>query len=235
MSLHRYPFYPMTGAPREAGEGAGAGYNVNVGWGDGLVGDAEYASAFRRVIMVRACVCATGTTVITIFKTLVALFAFSTHSHFVLLFAITLSIHTYYSLFLHLLACIPKSLLPIHFFFLLIVPIILVTIMTINNSSNLRSPPSPPTPPQPIARAFAPDMVIISAGFDAALGDPLGGCCVTPAGYAHMTNELCSLPTAKGRVLLVLEVSRCLQILPSFLPSFLRLLIIGCSFLLVLL
>ena len=56
MSLHRYPFYPMTGAPREAGEGAGAGYNVNVGWGDGLVGDAEYASAFRRVIMVRACV-----------------------------------------------------------------------------------------------------------------------------------------------------------------------------------
>ena len=36
----------------------------------------------------------------------------------------------------------------------------------------------------PIARAFGPDMVIISAGFDAALGDPLGGCCVTPAGYA---------------------------------------------------
>ena len=55
MSLHRYPFYPMTGGRGRQG-GAGAGYNVNVGWGDGLVGDAEYASAFRRVIMVRACV-----------------------------------------------------------------------------------------------------------------------------------------------------------------------------------
>ena len=50
----------------------------------------------------------------------------------------------------------------------------------------------------PIARAFGLDMVIISAGFDAALGDPLGGCCVTPAGYAYMTQELCSLETARG-------------------------------------
>ena len=27
----------------------------------------------------------------------------------------------------------------------------------------------------PIAREFAPEMVIVSAGFDAALGNPLGG------------------------------------------------------------
>jgi zinc transporter ZupT len=27
----------------------------------------------------------------------------------------------------------------------------------------------------PVARAFQPDVVVISAGFDAALGDPLGG------------------------------------------------------------
>jgi histone deacetylase 6 len=38
----------------------------------------------------------------------------------------------------------------------------------------------------PVAYEFAPDLVILSAGFDAALGDPLGGCRVTPAGYAHM-------------------------------------------------
>lgn len=39
----------------------------------------------------------------------------------------------------------------------------------------------------PIARAYAPDLVIVSAGFDAADGDPLGECHVTPPAYAHMT------------------------------------------------
>ncbi|KAJ8535998.1 hypothetical protein K7X08_034399 [Anisodus acutangulus] len=34
---------------------------------------------------------------------------------------------------------------------------------------------------------FNPDFTIISAGFDAARGDPLGCCDVTPAGYASMT------------------------------------------------
>jgi hypothetical protein len=55
----------------------------------------------------------------------------------------------------------------------------------------------------PIAINFEPELVIISAGFDAAMGDPLGGCCVTPSGYAHMTSMLKTL--AKGRVLVVLE------------------------------
>lgn len=31
-------------------------------------------------------------------------------------------------------------------------------------------------------RQFDPDLVIISAGFDAAEGDPLGGCAITPIG-----------------------------------------------------
>lgn len=44
----------------------------------------------------------------------------------------------------------------------------------------------------------------VSAGFDAADGDDLGDCHVTPAGYAHMTNLLCSL--ANGRVVVALEV-----------------------------
>uniref|UniRef100_A0A7I4DAD9 histone deacetylase n=1 Tax=Physcomitrium patens TaxID=3218 RepID=A0A7I4DAD9_PHYPA len=55
----------------------------------------------------------------------------------------------------------------------------------------------------PIARQFEPDMTIISAGFDAARGDPLGGCDVTPEGYAQMTFLLSSL--SGGRILVVLE------------------------------
>lgn len=46
---------------------------------------------------------------------------------------------------------------------------------------------------------------LVSAGFDAAAGDTLGGCYVTPAGYAHMTHMLMSL--AHGKVVVCLEVS----------------------------
>jgi hypothetical protein len=42
----------------------------------------------------------------------------------------------------------------------------------------------------PIARAYAPSLVIISAGFDAAAGDPIGGCRLTPAAFAGMTRDL---------------------------------------------
>ncbi|KAI1780603.1 putative histone deacetylase A [Hypoxylon cercidicola] len=55
----------------------------------------------------------------------------------------------------------------------------------------------------PIAQEFNPDMVIISAGFDAADGDELGGCFVTPDCYAHMTYMLMSL--AAGKVAVCLE------------------------------
>ncbi|KAI2617403.1 putative histone deacetylase A [Hypoxylon sp. NC1633] len=55
----------------------------------------------------------------------------------------------------------------------------------------------------PIAREFNPDMVIISAGFDAADGDELGGCFVSPPCYAHMTHMLMSL--AEGKVAVCLE------------------------------
>ncbi|KZT72053.1 Arginase/deacetylase [Daedalea quercina L-15889] len=55
----------------------------------------------------------------------------------------------------------------------------------------------------PIALEFAPDLVIISAGFDAAEGDTLGECHVTPTGYAHMTHMLSSL--ANGRLVVALE------------------------------
>lgn len=55
----------------------------------------------------------------------------------------------------------------------------------------------------PIAQEFNPDLVIISAGFDAAKGDELGGCFVTPGCYAHMTHMLMSL--AGGKVAVCLE------------------------------
>lgn len=55
----------------------------------------------------------------------------------------------------------------------------------------------------PIATEFDPDLVVIAAGFDAAEGDMLGGCHVTPAGYAHMTHMLMSL--ADGKVAVCLE------------------------------
>ena len=55
----------------------------------------------------------------------------------------------------------------------------------------------------PIATEFDPDLVIIAAGFDAAEGDMLGGCKVTPAGYAHMTHMLMSL--AGGKLAVCLE------------------------------
>lgn len=72
----------------------------------------------------------------------------------------------------------------------------------------------------PIAMEFVPDLVIsesvasahvlcsnvskVSSGFDAARGDELGECDVTPAGYAHMTYMLASL--ANGKVVVALEV-----------------------------
>ncbi|KAG6845885.1 hypothetical protein H0H87_000691 [Tephrocybe sp. NHM501043] len=55
----------------------------------------------------------------------------------------------------------------------------------------------------PIAMEFAPELVIISAGFDAAQGDDLGECLVSPGGYAHMTHMLSGL--AGGRLVVALE------------------------------
>lgn len=55
----------------------------------------------------------------------------------------------------------------------------------------------------PIANEFDPDLVIVSAGFDAAVGDPIGQNRVTPAGFAQMAHALTSL--CDGKVAVVLE------------------------------
>ncbi|KAK6123188.1 hypothetical protein DH2020_043090 [Rehmannia glutinosa] len=53
----------------------------------------------------------------------------------------------------------------------------------------------------PVAKEFNPDMIIISAGFDA--GDPLGGCRISPYGYAIMLDKL--MEFAGGKIVMALE------------------------------
>ncbi|ODV70290.1 hypothetical protein HYPBUDRAFT_103529 [Hyphopichia burtonii NRRL Y-1933] len=55
----------------------------------------------------------------------------------------------------------------------------------------------------PIICEFDPDLIIVSSGFDAADGDIIGGCHVTPAGYGHMTHMLKAI--AKGKLSVILE------------------------------
>ncbi|KYO46573.1 histone deacetylase 4 isoform A [Alligator mississippiensis] len=114
ISLHRYDngnFFPGSGAPEEVGSGMGVGYNINIAWTGGVdppIGDVEYLTAFRTVVM-------------------------------------------------------------------------------------------------PIANEFSPDVVLVSAGFDAVEGhlSPLGGYSVTAKCFGHLTKQLMKL--AGGRVVLALE------------------------------
>jgi acetoin utilization deacetylase AcuC-like enzyme len=66
---------------------------------------------------------------------------------------------------------------------------------------------------EPAISAFEPDLLIVSAGFDAGAGDLLGGMHVTEAGFAELarrTRGLCE------RVALVLEGGYTLETLPGF-------------------
>jgi len=59
----------------------------------------------------------------------------------------------------------------------------------------------------PVARAFRPEIILVSAGFDIYVGDPLGDMKVTPEGFACLTRILLNLADecCNGRVVLVLE------------------------------
>ncbi|GAA54377.1 histone deacetylase 4/5 [Clonorchis sinensis] len=59
----------------------------------------------------------------------------------------------------------------------------------------------------PVALEFQPDLVIVSAGFDAAPGHPasLGGYNVSPAAFGWMTRLLCNQKIARARIVLALE------------------------------
>ena len=59
----------------------------------------------------------------------------------------------------------------------------------------------------PVAAQFEPEFIIVSAGFDIAAGDPLGGMAVTAGGFGRLTGSLMAMAerTASGRLALVLE------------------------------
>ncbi|XP_038667389.1 polyamine deacetylase HDAC10 isoform X1 [Scyliorhinus canicula] len=55
----------------------------------------------------------------------------------------------------------------------------------------------------PMAYEFNPELVLVSAGFDAAIGDPEGEMRATPECFAHLTQLL--MPLANGKLCVVLE------------------------------
>lgn len=59
----------------------------------------------------------------------------------------------------------------------------------------------------PAVAAFDPQLILVSAGFDAHIDDPLGGMRVTESGYDQMIQQVCGLAerSACGRLVLVLE------------------------------
>jgi acetoin utilization deacetylase AcuC-like enzyme len=60
---------------------------------------------------------------------------------------------------------------------------------------------------RPVARMFRPEIILVSAGFDPYVGDPLGEMKVTPEGFACLTRILLDLAEecCNGRLVLVLE------------------------------
>ncbi|GIL08771.1 MAG: histone deacetylase [Chloroflexota bacterium] len=59
----------------------------------------------------------------------------------------------------------------------------------------------------PLAQRFQPQLVAVSAGFDAHWADPLGGMALSLAGYARLTRELIAMADSlcAGKIIFVLE------------------------------
>jgi acetoin utilization deacetylase AcuC-like enzyme len=76
----------------------------------------------------------------------------------------------------------------------------------------------------PAIEAFAPDLLIISAGFDAHARDPLAQLRVREADFAWLTAELCAIADrhARGRVVSLLEGGYDLEALASSVATHLR-------------
>ncbi|XP_048465912.1 polyamine deacetylase HDAC10 [Rhincodon typus] len=55
----------------------------------------------------------------------------------------------------------------------------------------------------PMAYEFNPELILVSAGYDTAIGDPEGEMCATPECFAHLTQLL--MPLANGKLCVVLE------------------------------
>jgi len=69
----------------------------------------------------------------------------------------------------------------------------------------------------PAAERFKPDLVMISAGFDSALGDPLGQFTLIDADFADLTDIVVTIARqfAGGRVVSVLEGGYNIATLPT--------------------
>jgi acetoin utilization deacetylase AcuC-like enzyme len=67
----------------------------------------------------------------------------------------------------------------------------------------------------PVARRFAPDMILVSAGFDAHWDDPLAGLGLSLGGYAWIAQSLVSLAEelCGGRIVFTLEGGYHLEVL----------------------
>jgi acetoin utilization deacetylase AcuC-like enzyme len=69
----------------------------------------------------------------------------------------------------------------------------------------------------PVARQYQPELILVSAGYDTAINDPLGGMNVSVEGFAYLTRTVKELAEelCHGRLLLVLEGGYHLQSLAN--------------------
>jgi acetoin utilization deacetylase AcuC-like enzyme len=76
----------------------------------------------------------------------------------------------------------------------------------------------------PALEAFRPDLLLVSAGFDAWRGDPLGGMRVSQEGFAEWGRELAAFArrACGGRMLSVLEGGYDLSALPGLVRAYLE-------------
>lgn len=79
----------------------------------------------------------------------------------------------------------------------------------------------------PALRRFRPQLILVSAGYDAHWSDPLGVTALSVSGYAHLTSTLIGLADelCAGRIVMVLEGGYNLDALSACVVSSLRLLL----------
>jgi acetoin utilization deacetylase AcuC-like enzyme len=80
----------------------------------------------------------------------------------------------------------------------------------------------------PVLRQFRPELLLLSAGFDALQDDPLGGMRLSTAGFARLTADVCAVADecCEGRVVAITEggydlggLAGCLRALVSVLDG----------------
>jgi len=77
----------------------------------------------------------------------------------------------------------------------------------------------------PAIAAFEPDFVLVSAGFDAANGDSVGGCSVSARGFAYMTSQIHA--ASHGKCIFALEGGYNTTVLPRVISSLLEELVVS--------